>query len=93
MAQYHELGYAKVENVLHPQELAALREVCDEFLEMSRSATTHTDVFDLEPGHTAEPMLVEGLSGSWSERWWRAGNIECTTSIGIQCKNVSDSLP
>jgi len=51
---YHELGYAKVENVLHPEEIAALREVCDEFLEMSRSATTHTDVFDLEPGHTAD---------------------------------------
>jgi ectoine hydroxylase-related dioxygenase (phytanoyl-CoA dioxygenase family) len=32
--------------------------VTDEFVEKSRAVTQHTDVFDLEPGHTSEkPML------------------------------------
>ena len=51
---YHERGYAKVEGVLTDAELDALRRVCDAYLELSRGAQTHTDVFDLEPGHTAE---------------------------------------
>ena len=55
---YHERGYAKVEGVLTDAELDALRRVCDAYLELSRGAQTHTDVFDLEPGHTAEqPQL------------------------------------
>jgi ectoine hydroxylase-related dioxygenase (phytanoyl-CoA dioxygenase family) len=54
IAAYHRLGYAKVENVLTEQEVRALQAVTDGFLEQSRATTTHTEIFDLEPGHTPE---------------------------------------
>ncbi len=55
---YNENGYLGVENVFSAAEVAELRRVTDEFVEKSRAVTQHTDVFDLEPGHTPEkPML------------------------------------
>eukprot|EP01043_Picozoa_sp_COSAG02_P098507 COSAG02_NODE_34652_length_480_cov_1.606299_1_plen_120_part_10 len=58
VAEYRANGFTKVEGVLTQEEIEALQQVCDEFLELSRTATTHTEVFDLEPGHTpAEPKL------------------------------------
>jgi phytanoyl-CoA hydroxylase len=61
IAFYHKNGYLGVENVLTAQELAELRRVTDEFVEKSRAVTTHTDVFDLEPGHTAEHPRLRRL--------------------------------
>ena len=58
VAEYHANGFTKVDDVLTQDEIVALRQVCDDFLELSRTATTHTEVFDLEPGHTStEPKL------------------------------------
>ena len=54
IAFYHENGYITVEDVLSPDELAALQRVTDEFVERSRSITTHDAIFDLEPNHSAE---------------------------------------
>ena len=54
VAQYRREGFIVVPDVLSPEEVADLRRVTDEFVEASRKASTHTDVFDLEPGHTAE---------------------------------------
>ena len=54
IASYHENGYITVEDVLSPGELAALQRVTDEFVERSRSITTHDAIFDLEPNHSAE---------------------------------------
>ncbi len=55
---YHENGYIGVEGVLNEEEIGALRETTDLFVEKSKTVTEHTDVFDLEPGHTpAEPKL------------------------------------
>ena len=39
IASYHEKGYLGVEGVLAPGEVAALRQVTDEFVEQSRAAT------------------------------------------------------
>jgi phytanoyl-CoA hydroxylase len=52
--RYRRDGYIVVPNVLTDEEVADLRRVTEEFVEASRTATDHTDVFDLEPGHTAE---------------------------------------
>jgi hypothetical protein len=54
VAQYRREGFIVVPDVLSPAEIADLRRVTDEFVEASRKATSHTDIFDLEPGHTAE---------------------------------------
>ena len=58
IAAYRRDGYIKVEQLLGPEEVAELREVTDSFVEQSRGVETHTDVFDLEPGHSAsQPRL------------------------------------
>ena len=55
---YNENGYLGVENVLSAEEVADLQRTTDEFVEKSREVTEHTDVFDLEPGHTpANPRV------------------------------------
>lgn len=58
---YHENGYLGVENVLSAHEVSELRRVTDEFVDKSRAVTQHTDVFDLEPGHTAESPRLRRL--------------------------------
>jgi len=55
---YHEHGYLVVDNVLNDAEVQELRSVTDDFVDQSRAFSDHTEVFDLEPGHTAaEPRL------------------------------------
>ncbi len=58
---YHTNGYLGVEGVLSEQETENLRRVTDEFIEKSREVTEHTDVFDLEPGHTSETPRLRRL--------------------------------
>jgi len=58
---YHENGYLGVENVLSDAEIQNLRDVTDDFVEKSRAVTKHTDVFDLEPGHTSESPRLRRL--------------------------------
>lgn len=58
---YHANGYLSVEKVLSAAEIAELGRVTDEFVEKSRAITAHTDVFDLEPGHTPESPKLRRL--------------------------------
>lgn len=58
---YHEQGYIGVENVLTTSEVEDLRRVTDELVEKSREVTAHTDLYDLEPGHTPENPKVRRL--------------------------------
>ena len=51
---YRENGYIGVENVFPPDFVDELCRGTEDFVEQSRSVTEHTDVFDIEPGHTAE---------------------------------------
>ena len=58
---YNENGYLGVENVLSQEEVSDLQRATDEFVEKSREVTEHTDVFDLEPGHTPENPRVRRI--------------------------------
>ena len=58
---YHEKGYLGVNGVYARGEMDELRRVTDDFVEQSRSVTDHTEVFDLEPGHTAESPRLRRL--------------------------------
>jgi len=58
---YHGNGYIVVENVISAQDIAELRKITDDFVHKSREVTEHTDVFDLEPGHTAEAPQLRRL--------------------------------
>ncbi len=58
---YHTNGYIVVENVISAQDIAELRKITDEFVHKSREVTEHTDVFDLEPGHTPKAPQLRRL--------------------------------
>ena len=58
---YRKRGYIVVPNVLSDEEVADLRRVTEEFVEGSRTVATHTDVYDLEPGHTPEQPKVRRI--------------------------------
>lgn len=61
VAAYHRDGYVRVDPLLDPAEVARLQEVTDEFVERSRQVTAHSDVFDLEPGHTPQAPKLRRL--------------------------------
>jgi ectoine hydroxylase-related dioxygenase (phytanoyl-CoA dioxygenase family) len=51
VAAYRRDGFLVVENVLDQAQLAEARRVVAEFIEKAGAVSTHTDVYDLEPGH------------------------------------------
>lgn len=58
---YHTNGYIVVENVISATDIAELRKITDDFVDKSREVNEHTDVFDLEPGHTPETPQLRRL--------------------------------
>lgn len=61
VAAYRRDGVVVVEDVLDSAQLAEARRVVAEFIEGSRAVTAHTDVYDLEPGHTPEAPRVRRI--------------------------------
>ena len=61
VAAYDRDGFVAVDRLLAPPEIADLQQVTDEFVEQSRAVTAHTEVFDLEPGHTPESPRLRRL--------------------------------
>ena len=60
---YRREGYLVLPDVLTLAEVEALQRVTDEFVERSRSVTNHTEMFDLEDGHTpSDPRLRRIIS-------------------------------
>ena len=55
---YRRDGVIVVLNVLGPETLAHLRSVVAELVAGAAAVTEHTDVYDLEPGHTPEAPRV-----------------------------------
>ncbi len=58
---YQTNGYIVVENAISAKDIAELRKITDEFVDKSREVTAHTNVFDLEPGHTSESPQLRRL--------------------------------
>jgi ectoine hydroxylase-related dioxygenase (phytanoyl-CoA dioxygenase family) len=61
VAQYHETGYLVVPDVIEPDLLGRLRAALDGLVANAASVTDHTDVYDLEPGHTPESPKVRRI--------------------------------
>ena len=59
--RYHHDGYIVVPNVFSAPEIADLARVTDEFVESSRKVSDHTDIYDLEPGHSASTPRVRRI--------------------------------
>jgi ectoine hydroxylase-related dioxygenase (phytanoyl-CoA dioxygenase family) len=61
VAEYRRRGYVAVEGALDAAAVAEAVAVLDEFVERSRALTVGDDVFDLEPGHSAERPALRRL--------------------------------
>ncbi len=61
VAQYREHGFLVVPDLLDGAELAALHAVIAELLAGAADVDTHTDVYDLEPGHTRQAPRVRRI--------------------------------
>ena len=58
---YHRDGFIVVEGVLDPRELSRLHQIIAELVAGAATVDTHTDVYDLEPGHTAADPKVRRI--------------------------------
>jgi ectoine hydroxylase-related dioxygenase (phytanoyl-CoA dioxygenase family) len=65
--RYHRDGFIVVPDVLSEAEVASLRAAADEFVERSRSVQTHSEVYDLEPGHSPASPKVRRIKTP--DRW------------------------
>ena len=61
IAFYNKNGYLAIENVLSEAAIEKLRQVTDNFVEMSRSVTENTSLFGLEPGHSPDAPELRRL--------------------------------
>ena len=61
VAFYREQGYLIVPDVLEAETLDTLRGDLAGILEGARAVTSHTDVYDLEPGHRADDPRVRRI--------------------------------
>ncbi|MCS6859134.1 MAG: phytanoyl-CoA dioxygenase family protein [Abditibacteriales bacterium] len=58
---YNENGFLVVEDVFPMDVVEEARAVVEDFVEKSRTVTEHTDVYDLEPGHSPQAPRVRRL--------------------------------
>lgn len=59
--QYHEEGYLIVEGVVDDVTRQRMKNALDELVENSRAVSAHDDIYDLEPGHTAQEPRVRRI--------------------------------
>lgn len=58
---YQDNGFLAVEEVFTSDEIEEARAVVEDLVERSRAVSDHTDVYDLEPGHSPERPRVRRL--------------------------------
>src|SRR5438093_507852 len=58
---YQKNGFLTVEGIVPMPLIQEARQVVEDFVERSRALTDHDNVYDLEPGHSAEAPRVRRL--------------------------------
>src|SRR5262245_58971463 len=61
VAFYREHGYVVVPDVLEPSAVGGLRRELADIIDGAREVAAHTDVYDLEPGHSPETPRVRRI--------------------------------
>ena len=61
LAQYRRDGYIVVEGLLDEVTRRRMKQVLAELIEGARAVTTHDDVYDLEPTHSAAQPRVRRI--------------------------------
>jgi ectoine hydroxylase-related dioxygenase (phytanoyl-CoA dioxygenase family) len=59
--QYHSEGYVAVADVYPMALIEELRQLTDELVDASRQVTCHTEVYDIDPAHSAEVPVVRRI--------------------------------
>jgi phytanoyl-CoA hydroxylase len=59
--EYNRIGAIVVPNVLSADEVHELRRVTDEFVQKSRTLTSHDEIYDLEDSHSAKEPRVRRI--------------------------------
>ena len=59
--QYREVGAVVVPGLLDEATRLHMKSVLADWVEGSRQVTAHTDLYDLEPGHTADDPRVRRI--------------------------------
>jgi len=73
IALYQSNGYITVENVFSADEVAEMRRVTEEFVELAREVESNTPVYDLEPNHSREQPRVRRIKNPASHHVAYAG--------------------
>jgi ectoine hydroxylase-related dioxygenase (phytanoyl-CoA dioxygenase family) len=81
---YRRDGVIVVPNVLDAETLAHLRSVVAKLVEGASAVTEHTEVYDLEPGHTPEAPRVRRIKA--------AHNVDPTFDAVVRSQPVLDIL-
>lgn len=89
---YRNDGFIVVENVLSADEVRALREVTDDFVERARDVATHDDVYDLEPSHSADEPRVRRIKTPHAQHDVYAGVMRHPTILAILQQLVHPSI-
>jgi phytanoyl-CoA hydroxylase len=61
LEQYKEEGYVIVEDVVDELTRQRMKSALAQLVEQSRHVTTHDEIYDLEPGHTAQAPRVRRI--------------------------------
>ena len=59
--EYNRIGAIVVPDVLSADEVQELRRVTDEFVQKSRTVSTHNEIYDLEDSHSANEPRVRRI--------------------------------
>ena len=89
---YRNDGFIVVENVLSADDVRALREVTDDFVERARDVATHDDVYDLEPSHSADEPRVRRIKTPHAQHDVYAGVMRHPTILAILQQLVHPSI-
>lgn len=89
---YNENGFLAVENVLTDDELEALRQVTDDYVEQSRSVTESDDVFDLEPGHSPESPKLRRIKGPAAQHELYASTMRHEGALNILAQLIGPNI-
>lgn len=64
VAEYRDAGFIVVEDIFGRREVQRMRDALDELVAAARGVTAHTDILDLEPGHTPENPRVRRIKNA-----------------------------
>ena len=96
---YRANGYLGIENVIPMAQIKEARRVVDELVEQSRGVSSHNNVYDLEPEHSAQKPLVRRIKSPvkvhpFFDRLMRSNEVlDCVESlIGPNIRYQGDKL-